>query len=998
TYQLLGYFNNGSNTISGAELKTKRYQITKEGLIPGKYDVKIERTTADSTDSKVVDTVHLGSIRSIKQVRPIRADRQKDLTIIALRVTATARLNNVLDTFNYVAVSKLPVYSNNGSGSLYWLNTAVTQNPASMLLYALRGKAAQQQVEPDNIDWQSFEAFYLWCEEHDYKCNAYISESVTIAELMRMIGNTARADILRIDSKISVVQDIERPGPVQLFTPKNTISYSITMFNADTPDQIALRYIDEDAGFIHNEVQVYNTPDGNRGDKPPNTIQKVDLWGITNNKQARRIGMYNYACIKNRPFFHTIDVDIEYLLCNKGDCVHYAGDIALTGSVQGRIKGIIWVDGVCVGIDTDEPVPMAEGHLYAVRIRLSNGTIILKEVVFNPGIRREKSFTYYPVDDGEDLYEPFIGDMYAVDEDNVIYEPFNVILFTEPLDANNVPKAGDIYAFGVRGYEVVELIITDIQPGQNFTATLSCVEHSPEIFDVDKPDFVLPDFINRITPVSGAIDDGVINPVNWQRFSLFHDSEDEPHRPSSDWQNEGWYQSQNFRSIWQSSKLAEIIESGEWSLPVRIKSYRGTDDITPIWLGLTPQNITLETDGDGNIQTGLFPITIQARLLQWNSLLSDVIYSLPDNKAGISIDSNGVITVNKNADLDDNNNIRVNAEYNGTVYTSVINIKKNIRNSPARYLGTVTELQLTSTVTIIKGPQPGQVRALQGDYVLAVAAVKNQSAGSVFQWTGLAWEYRSPATHSDLYMRSFKDGLDVPELTKDMGWFGAVFAKMLVVMDAFIETLSAQKILLKNGGIIQSDNYDPVNKIGWMIDYLGNAVFNNATVRGHIDAESGSIRNLNIDNVTIGKEAVYLGIIKTGPVFISNETTAPIEPRVFAANTRIRDIVEALGPNATINVSTGYFGTIQGLKTVIVSLRSTGVFSYTYTISLIFNNSVPYEISDTGNISPPPTLGAVLSLGGSIPGKIFIMENLPIGSEGLQAGSVYRNGNQLMIV
>ena len=842
TYQLLGYFNNGSNTISGAELKTKRYQITKEGLIPGKYDVKLERITADSTDSKVVDTVHLGSIRSIKQVRPIRAERQKDLTIIALRVMATARLNNILDTFNYVAVSKLPVYSNNGSGSLYWLNTAVTQNPASMLLYALRGKAAQQQVEPDNIDWQSFEAFYLWCEEHEYKCNAYLSESVTIAELMRMIGNTARADVLRIDSKISVVQDIERLSPVQLFTPKNTISYSITMINADIPDAISLRYIDENAGYTHNESQVFNTPNGNRI-KEPDTIQKVDLWGITNENQALRIGMYNYACLKNRPFIHSIDVDIEYLLCNKGDRIQYAGDIALTGSVQGRIKGIIWVDGVCVGIDTDEPVPMAEGQQYAVRIRLSDGTIIFKEVVFNPGIGREKSFTYYPVDNGEDLYEPFIGDMYAVDEDNVIYEPFNIILFTEPLDANNVPKAGDIYAFGVRGYEVLDLIITDIQPGQNFTAALTCVEYSPEIFDVDKPGFVLPDFINRITPVSGAIDDGVINPVNWQRFSLFHDSEDEPHRPSSDWQNEGWYQSQNFRSIWQSSKMAETIESGEWSLPVRIKSYRGTDDITPIWLGLTPQNITLETDGDGNILAGLFPITIQARLLQWNSLLSDVIYSLPDNKAGITVDSNGVITVNVNAELGDNNNIRVNAEYNGTVYTSVVNIKKNIRNSPARYLGTVTELRLTSDVTIIKGPQQGQVRALQGDYVLAVAALNNQPAGSVFQWTGLAWEYRSHATHSDLYMRSFKDGLDVPELTQDMGWFGAVFAKLLVATEAFVETLSVQKIMMKNGGLIKSDNYDSVKKTGWMIDYLGNAFFNSGFIGGvDINANSLSVQ------------------------------------------------------------------------------------------------------------------------------------------------------------
>jgi hypothetical protein len=214
-------------TISASGLKTKRYQAEMPGLPPGQYDVKIERVTKDSTDSKVIDQAHVGSIRSIKSklpddtpVRPVSAERQKDLTIIALRVMATGKLNGVVDSFNYVATSKLPVYAGTGSGALYWLNSAETRNPALMLLCALRGRAAQEQADPGDIDWESFERFYLWCEKHKYYCDAYLSESVTIAELLRMIGGTARADVLRIDSKISVVQDIERPSPMQLFTPK----------------------------------------------------------------------------------------------------------------------------------------------------------------------------------------------------------------------------------------------------------------------------------------------------------------------------------------------------------------------------------------------------------------------------------------------------------------------------------------------------------------------------------------------------------------------------------------------------------------------------------------------------------------------------------------------------------------------------------------------------------------------------------------------------------
>jgi len=851
-YALLGYFNNGSNVISGSELKIKRCQITKSGLARGKYTVKIKRVTADSTDSKVVDQVYVGSIRSIKStddlgqpVRPIRPERQQNLTIIALRVLATSRLNGVLDSFNYVATAKMPVYSGNGSGALCWLNNAETRNPASALLYALRGRAAQQSVDPDDIDWPSLEAFYEWCEEHDYSCNAYLSEAVTIAELMRMIGSTARADILRIDSKISVVQDIERPSHMQLFTPKNSIGYSITMFNADVPDAVALRFVDEESGYAQNELKVYNTPDGNR-DGEPGTVQGTDLWGVTNSEQARRIGMYNYGCMKNRPFVHTIEVDIEYLLCSKGDWIQYAGDVALTGSVQGRIRGVVWADGACVGIDTDEPAVMTEGRQYAVRIRKSNGSIILKDAIYYPGRLREKSIAYYPSGGGEP-YEPFIGEMYAVGEDNEYYEPANVIYFTEPLEEGGAPKAGDIYAFGIRGYEALDLIITDIQPGQNFTAVLTCVEYSPEIFGVDDPGFVLPEFVNRITPVSGAVDSGAVNPDRWRLFAAYHDGEEEPERPSGDGQNGGWHYVQTPMSLWQSTKMSESVESGGWGTPVRIKSERGNDSFVAVWLTVSPQSKILESDNSGNILNGLLPFTSQARLFRWNSHVSqDVEFSVPGAPQGITIDQNGLVTVAADAVLNDDSRVTVRAEYQGNVYTEDLFITKERSSSAPLYLGTVNELGGTADVSVIGA---GSVRARQGNYVLAVAPVNGQAAGSVFQWTGAAWEYRAPANNTDLYLRCYKDGLDVPELADNVEWFGSVIAGLLIAQKGFIEALEVVGLTLKNPGFIQSDGFVSQDEAtpqkpaaGFIIRHNGEVEFYSGKFRGRIEANEGCFK------------------------------------------------------------------------------------------------------------------------------------------------------------
>jgi hypothetical protein len=878
TYQLLGFFDsaNNSNTLSGAELKTRRYQITKKGLKKSAYHVKIERITPDSANSKTIDQVYAGSIRSIKSEPPIRAERQKDLTVIALRVMATAKLNGVVDSFNYVATSKLPVYAGTGSGELYWLAAAETRNPAAMLLYALRGRAAQQRVDPGDIDWPSFEAFFQWCETHRYYCDACLAESVTIAELLRMIGATARAEILRIDSKISVVQDIERPSPVQLFTPKNTKSYSVAMFSADVPGAIGLRFINGDSGYAQDDLQVYNTTDGSRAGEPE-TVQKVDLWGITSRDQAWLIGRYNYACLKNRPFVHAIEVDIEYLLCNKGDWIQYAGDLALTGSVQGRIVETLWSENRCVGIRTDEPVETETGKQYAVRLRLSDGTVLLKDVA-------------------------------------VIREPHE-LYFIEPCEERDAPRPDDIYAFGIRGQDVVDLVITGIQPQADLSAVLTCVEYSPAIFGIDAPGFVMPEFENKITPVSGAVDSGIVGASRWKLYVSYHDGEWEPARPSGDGQDRGWHYAHTTQSLWQSSKTAETVESGEWGPPVRIKGERGSTDTVAVYLALSPQTIILETDSSNTVLAGLLPFTARAELFKWNYKISvfgdmqlfpgsggelfdpglgsiapysrgaEIYFSLVDAPQGVAIDQKGIITVAADAALEDEHSITVRAEYDGDIYTAILFIQVKKRLGEDHYLGTIDTLPDGPEVMILNGPVQGRVRAWQSNYVLAVAGGTVGSrvwkAGYVYQWSSIKWEEREPARHSELYIRCFKDGLAADGLKQDMGWFGAVFAELIVAQKAFIEKLEAQVITLKEGGIIQSAAIDKEKKPLFSLGADG--VFNAgmAHIKGSIEASS-----------------IKGGSINVGPLFASEDKTTDSATAIHLSGMTVAGFVDIYLPDS----------------------------------------------------------------------------------------------------
>ena len=526
-YQRLGFFSGNSEKISGSELKTKRYAIHKTGLEPGQYTVKVSRTSADSNDNKIVDAVYLGSFRAIKDEAPVAEEMCKKTTLIGLKIKASEKLNSVVEQLNFVASAKMPVYSGEGSGPEAWGKIEKTENPAACALAVMRCDAAQQKLQKNEIDWEKFEKWFDWAKNKKYFCNEYLTESIQISQLLTSIASTSRAEISRINGRITVIQDIARDSPVQLFTPRNSHGYSESLLFADVPDAMALAFVDKDSGYTDNEIKIYNTPDGNKQNEPE-TSQDVTLWGVTDSVQARKLGMYKYAVTKNRPVVHKFSCDFEYLLCGKGDWIKFAGDIALAGIKQGRIAEILTDEGgLITGFVSDEILPMENRQNYAVRIRQKDGSIVLQR------LRTEEG------------------------------ENTNVFFLTP--QSKGISE-GDLFAFGAVDNETIDLLITDIQPGENLTADVTAVDYSPEIFGVDNPDFVLPDYDPKITDVPGTVDNGQTS--DWNTFYTFHDSTDTPPRPTGDGTGNGWHRIITPRSLWQSIKTSKKITEGEWSFPV----------------------------------------------------------------------------------------------------------------------------------------------------------------------------------------------------------------------------------------------------------------------------------------------------------------------------------------------------------------------------------------------------------------------------------------------
>ena len=556
-YQLLGYFNSGSNTISGNQLKTLRYVVSKSGLSANSYTVKVERVTEDSESSTIVDTVYLGSIRALKNTSPVRSEMLKKLCVIELKVKATSKLQNIIEQLNFVSQAKMPIYSENGTGKNSWTTNALTSNPASCAIMAMQGEMAQQKLKDSDIDWFAFEKLYNWCKNHNYECNYYLTENITISQLLSNIATCSRSEIFRLNGKITVVQDIERDSPVQLFTPRNSKNYTETLLKTEIPDCLTLKFVNKDSGFAEDEVNVYNTTSGNKETEPEIT-QEVNLWGVTSSEQARKVGMYDLAVIRARSFVHYFLVDFEYMLCTKGDWIKYAGDIALAGLKQGRIQKLLFDNSnKIVGFVSDELLPMEQANNYAVRIRKNDGEIVLCDLAYFQGNHLEVYFV----------------DSYNADE------------FQEQ----------NLFAFGIRGQETIDLIVTNITCQDNLTAEITAVEYAPSIFEVDSPNFVLPDFESKISDIPGVVDSGVVDLSDWRTFYTYNDLEDQPSKPTGNGTENGWHRNSTTQSKWVSSKTAKDINSGEWSAPSptgsfvfdKLLSKEPTIDVPEVPFGLT---------------------------------------------------------------------------------------------------------------------------------------------------------------------------------------------------------------------------------------------------------------------------------------------------------------------------------------------------------------------------------------------------------------------------
>ncbi len=121
-----------------------------------------------------------------------------------------------------------------------------------------------------------------------------------------------------------------------------------------------------------------------------------------------------------------------------------------------------------------------------------------------------------------------------------------------------------------------------------------------------------------------------------------------------------------------------------------------------------------------------------------------------------------------------------------------------IAKKVTKYLGKFSAAPIGNTVLVAKEGGTVSVEANTGDWALCSKTVDGFLVGKCYKWDGAHWTPLVPeVNYPSEYQACLIDLLSIEELRQDTGYFGALFAKLLVTQKALIDDLTASQAFIK---------------------------------------------------------------------------------------------------------------------------------------------------------------------------------------------------------
>jgi hypothetical protein len=520
----------------------------------GQYDVRLRRTTADTTDERVSDEVFWTVLRSITNSDPVTLD---GMAKVALRIKATDQLQGVVDQLNMVAQSLMPDWDRDLE---QWV-TRATSNPASAYRRLLQGPMNKRPIADARIDLTELQEWHEWCEDNGIEFNGIIDRKTTLIEALRTVAAVGRASPTMRDGRFSVVRDILRTVPRQLLTPKNSRAFAASKSFVSLPHAFKVQFVNGlpqhvlDVTPANVEIGDVFTIKFGATTMATFTATAATVANVTagltvawDNSSERIAGFYDatdattkLTLTANRP---SAKVEFTATATNGGATddqtltivqtsedgswerdeiiVYDDGHSAETATVFETLElfGVAspeqaWKDGryrlaaarlrpETYSLEVDvEHLVSARGDLVRVQhdvplLGLASGRV--KSRAESGGnvttITLDETVTMVGGSSYAVRYRKTDVSVKVEDVDTSPGET-ETLTFTTPVALADAPEIGDLVSFGLQGSETVEMIIQRIEMGDQLTAKLTLVDASPAIHSADTG--TIPAFDPQIT-------------------------------------------------------------------------------------------------------------------------------------------------------------------------------------------------------------------------------------------------------------------------------------------------------------------------------------------------------------------------------------------------------------------------------------------------------------------------------------------------------------------
>ena len=292
----------------------------------------------------------------------------------AINIKATGQLNSQIQGINAI----VQTYCLSWTGAA-WVSR-VTSNPADLFRYILQHPANPQRVVDSDIDTKinlvSLQEWSAYCTTKGFEYNSVLGNQRSVLEVLRDICAAGRASPALVDGKWTVVIDREKPDIIQHFSTHNSWGFESTKLLPKYPDGLKVQFYDEQNNYTQKEIIVYATGQG------PTTavlFETISLPGVTKAASVVDHARWHMAQIKLRPEIYTLNTDVEYLVCNRGDRVKVNHDVPMWGLGSGRIKNVLST----TTFELDEPLAISRTGSYTLRFRTDTGASNTAGLVIN---------------------------------------------------------------------------------------------------------------------------------------------------------------------------------------------------------------------------------------------------------------------------------------------------------------------------------------------------------------------------------------------------------------------------------------------------------------------------------------------------------------------------------------------------------------------------------------------------------------------------------------